>query len=119
MSQSTSSFNLLNRRMFAALVFVGAASPSVATTYVRPPYGCYQVKVDGLNIRERPFAASAAIGTARLGQIVVKTQRFCNWRGYFCEVEVTGANGRPIRGYADKNFMTVAPCPASLAKPLN
>lgn len=109
-------------RRFTVVTLVAtsaAVTPALAaTTYVRPPYGCYRIDAADLNIRERAFAASVSIATAAKGQIVIKSNRFCNWRGYFCAVEFT-RDGRTIRGYADKAYMTVVPCPADFARPVN
>lgn len=98
---------------FAAATFAPQFAIA-AESYVRPPYGCFRVNVSELNIRERPYAASPSIAVAHGGQILIKSKRFCNWRGYFCAVEFD-QGGNYVQGYADKNFLVVDACPASLA----
>lgn len=96
----------------AAIIAASAASVATAGTTTRPAFGCFRVTASALNIRDRPFSTAAVIGMAEKGDILVKRRRWCTWRGFWCAVRYDG-----IDGYADKSFMEVAPCPASLSEP--
>lgn len=94
----------------AASLCISAAQAATVTS--RPAYGCFKVTAPQINIRSKPLSTAAVIGTARQGDILIKRKRWCTLRGYWCAV-TKGS----LEGYADKSFMKVAPCPASLSKP--
>ena len=95
----------------SALAFAVAAAHA-APTSTRPAYGCFKVTAPELNIRAKPLSTAAVIGAARQGDFLVKRKRWCTLRGYWCAV-----SKGTLDGYADKNYMKVAPCPPSLSKP--
>jgi hypothetical protein len=97
-----------------AVLAVTAGSVIAQTSLTRPPFGCFQVSVPQLNIRLKPDGDAPVIGSVKQGDFLIKRKRFCNFRGFFCAVQAG-----PLEGYADKNFMAVAPCPASTAVPTN
>lgn len=101
------------RTILAGLVLatMTAGGASAATT-TRPAYGCFKVTAPEINIRSKPYSKAAVVGTAGKGEILVKRKRWCTLRGWWCAVR----HGK-TEGYADKNFMKVAPCPASMSKP--
>lgn len=96
------------------ILTVTAGSAGAQTSFTRPPFGCFQVSVPQLNIRLKPDGDAAVIGSVKQGEFLIKRKRFCNFRGFFCAVQAG-----PLEGYADKNFMAVAPCPASTNVPAN
>lgn len=95
----------------AIAVLVGSTVADAATT-TRPPYGCFKVTADALNIRARPYSTSKIVGHAGKGDILIKRKRYCTWRGFWCAVQ-----RGTVEGYADKSLMKVAPCPPSLSAP--
>ena len=95
----------------AATAATAAGAPAAfAEGQTRPPFGCFKVTADEINIRAKPHAEAAVVGTAKKGDFLVKRKAWCTLRGYWCAVTMGGTEG-----YADKNFMEVAPCPASFA----
>ena len=101
------------RNITVALVLL-ALSPSTlfAVTTARPKYGCFMVTANALNIRKRPYSFSNVVRSVAKGDILIKRKRWCTPRGFWCAV--TTQDG--VKGYADKSYMKVAPCPARLSK---
>lgn len=99
------------RAFLAGLALAALAGGAQAATTSRPAYGCFKVTAAEINIRAKPLSSAAVLGTAHKGDILVKRKRWCTLRGYWCAVR-----RGTTEGYADKSFMKVAPCPASMSK---
>ena len=69
-------------------------------------YGCYEVTVDALNIREKAWSRSKVVAVARRGEKLAKRRRFCALRGFWCPV--TNEDG--VSGWAGKQFLKRTPC---------
>lgn len=100
------------RLLAAAAVLSLATTAHAQSVTTRPAYGCFKVTAPEINIRERPYSNAGVIGTAHKGDILIKRKRWCTLRGWWCAV-----SRGSVQGYADKNFMKVAPCPPSQSKP--
>ncbi|MBX9924746.1 MAG: SH3 domain-containing protein [Hyphomicrobiaceae bacterium] len=94
------------------LLSVGLSSEAMSQTTSRPAYGCFRVTAPEINIRARAVSSSDVVGQARRGDILVKRERFCALRGFWCPVTTAAGVG----GWADKSLMQVAPCPARLSR---
>jgi hypothetical protein len=100
-------------RVLMALICMGYAvqSAQAQSTSVRPAYGCFKVTAQQINIRGTAFSSGPVVATASKNEILIKRRRFCTLRGYWCAVTTNAG----IQGFADKNLMTVAACPARLS----
>jgi hypothetical protein len=96
-----------------AIVGSGGFAPAAQaqSTTVRPAYGCFKVTAPQINIRATAFSTGAVLATASKNEILVKRRRFCTLRGYWCAVTTNAG----IQGFADKNLIAVASCPARLS----
>ncbi len=89
----------------AAVLALPAMAPTANAATGGFGYGCFRANTS-MNIRERPWASSDVIATAKSGDVLVKRKRFCNFRGYWCAV--TTAKG--VEGYGDKSLLTAVDC---------
>lgn len=92
-------------RTMAAVAALTALGTGAAEAGKR--YGCFRVTADELNIRERPYADSAVIGTAKKGDLLEKRKLWCTPRGFWCAIRDRGG----LEGYADKSYMKKVSCP--------
>jgi hypothetical protein len=90
----------------AAAVSLFAANPAANAATGGYGYGCFRANT-AMNIRERPWASSNVIATAKAGDVVIKRKRFCNVRGYWCAITTT----KGVEGYGDKSLMDKMNCP--------
>jgi hypothetical protein len=97
----------------ASLVGIGIFAPAAQaqSTSIRPAYGCFKVTAPQINIRGTAFSTGPVVATASKNEILIKRRRFCTLRGYWCAVTTNAG----IQGFADKNLMAVAACPARLS----
>jgi hypothetical protein len=105
--------NALLVATLVTLFGIGALAPAAQaqSTSVRPAYGCFKVTAKEINIRATPFSTGAVVATAIKNETLVKRRRFCTLRGYWCAVTTNAG----VQGFADKNLITIAACPARLS----
>jgi len=84
----------------------GIAALSAPAAALSSRYGCYEVAVDSLNIREKAWSSSKVLVVAKRGDKLAKRRRFCALRGYWCPV--TNADG--VEGWAGKQFLKRTAC---------
>jgi hypothetical protein len=88
----------------AAGLLLMAAQPALAAG--KSGYGCFLVTASEVNIRARPYANAAVVGTALKGDILIKRKMLCTLRGYWCAIR-----GGSVEGYVDKAYMEKITCP--------
>lgn len=96
----------------AAMAVTPILAIQSADAATRPKHGCFKVVTPALNLRDGPYSSSKAIAVVSNGDILIKRRAWCTLRGFWCAV----ATEDGIKGYVDKNFIEIAPCPARLAR---
>jgi hypothetical protein len=90
----------------ALSIAVGIAALSAPAEALSSRYGCYEVTVGSLNIREKAWSRSQVLAVAKRGDKLAKRRRFCALRGFWCPV--TTADG--VEGWAGKRFLKRTAC---------
>lgn len=99
---------LTPRLALAAAIATGTLLASLPGANAAPAdkgYGCFRAKTS-MNIRQRPWASSDVIATAKEGETFVKRKRFCNIRGYWCAITTSAG----VDGYGDTSLMEKTEC---------